>query len=44
MVEYARDKAEFCIATGQPASEYDRMTVIEINEFIHAANRAARSN
>lgn len=42
MIDYARDKAEFCIATGQPASEYDHLTVIEINEFIRAANRAAK--
>lgn len=31
--EHAAAKASFCLATGQPASEYDRMTEYEIEAF-----------
>lgn len=39
MQESARKKAEFCLATGVQPSEYDELTMIEIEEFIKAANR-----
>lgn len=32
-------KAEFCIATGVQPSEYDRLTVREVDAFIEVANR-----
>ena len=38
----AKAKAEFCLATGIPPSEYDELTQIEINEFIKEANRRAK--
>lgn len=31
--EQARQKARFCLATGIAPSEYDNLTIIEINEF-----------
>lgn len=39
--EQARAKAEFCLATGIPPSEYDSLTQVEISAFVRQANRNA---
>lgn len=40
--EHAKQKAQFCLATGIAPSEYEQLTQIEINAFIHEANRRAK--
>ena len=40
--EHAKQKAQFCLATGVQPSEYDELTQIEINAFIAEANRRAK--
>lgn len=40
----AKEKAQFCLATGVQPSEYDALTQYEINAFIDEANRRARKN
>lgn len=40
--ERAKDKAEFCLATGVQPSEYDNLTQYEINAFIEVANKRAK--
>lgn len=42
MIEHAKQKAQFCLATGVQPSEYEELTQIEINEFIAEANRRAK--
>lgn len=37
--QQAKDKAVFCIATGVQPSEYDNLTIIEIEAFIVEVNR-----
>lgn len=39
LVEQAKFKARFCLATGIAPSEYDNLTQIEINEFVKEFNR-----
>lgn len=38
----AKEKAQFCLATGVQPSEYDELTQYEINAFIKEANRRAK--
>lgn len=40
--EHAKQKAQFCLATGISPSEYEELTQIEINAFIAEANRRAK--
>lgn len=42
IMQQAKDKASFCLATGVQPSEYDELTQIEINAFIAEANRRAK--
>lgn len=42
LIEQARAKAKFCLATGVQPSEYDELSQIEINEFIREANKRAK--
>lgn len=37
--EYARQKADFCLALGVAPSEYDQLTDLEVAAFIEAHNR-----
>ena len=38
----AKEKAQFCLATGVQPSEYEELTQYEINAFIKEANRRAK--
>lgn len=39
--ERAKEKAEFCLATGVQPSEYENLTQLEIAAFIDQANKNA---
>lgn len=41
--ERAKEKADFCLATGVAPSEYDNLTQYEINAFIEVANKRNQS-
>lgn len=36
------EKADFCLTTGIPPSEYDQMTDDERAAFVHVANKRAK--
>ena len=42
--QQAKEKAQFCLATGIAPSEYDQLTQIEIAAFIDEFNKRAARN
>lgn len=42
-LDAAEDKAEFCLATGVPPSEYDLLSDVERDAFVRLVNRRNKS-